>query len=83
MDAKEIQLLKDTITALERQIIRMRSAYALAQKESVYWKGFVISEYPESHVESFEAEVQKIRDAHNRLAYSPQVDGDSTQREEH
>ena len=83
MDSKEIQLLKDTITALERQVIRMRSAYALAQKEAVYWKGFVISEYPEPHVESFEREVQKIRDAHNRLAYSPQVDGDSTQRQEH
>ena len=83
MDQKEIQLLKDTVTALERQVIRMRSAYALAQKEAVYWKGFVISEYPESHVDQFEAEVQAIRDAHNRLAYSPQVDGDSTQREEH
>ena len=83
MDATEIQLLKDTITDLERQVIRMRSAYALQQKEIVYWKGFVISEYPEDHVESFEAEVRKIRDAHNRLAYSPQVDGDSTQRQEH
>lgn len=83
MDAKEIQLLKDTITALERQVIRMRSAYALQQKEVVYWKSFAISEFPESHVEHFEAEVQAIRDAHNRLAYSPQVDGDSTQRQEH
>jgi hypothetical protein len=83
MDAKEIQLLKDTVTALERQVIRMRSAYALAQKEIVYWRGFAYSEYPESHVELFEKEVQVIRDAHNRLAYSPQVDGDSTQRQEH
>ena len=83
MDAKETQLLKDTIVALERQIIRMRSAYALQQKEIVYWKSFVYSEYPEDHVESFEREVQVIRDAHNRLAYSPQVDADSTQREEH
>jgi hypothetical protein len=83
MDSKEIQLLKDTITALERKVIRMRSAYALAKKEIVYWKGFAISEYPKSHVKHFEAEVQAIRDAHNRLAYSPQVDADSTQREEH
>ena len=83
MDAKEIQLLQDTVVALERQVIRMRSAYALAQKEIVYWKSFAYSEYPEDHVESFEREVQAIRDAHNRLAYSPQVDGDSTQREEH
>ena len=83
MDAKEIQLLKDTVTALERQVIRMRSAYALAQKETVYWKSLVASEYPEDHVEHYERQVQVIRDAHNRLAYSPQVDGDSTQRQEH
>jgi len=83
MDSKEIQLLEDTITALERKVIRMRSAYALQQKEIVYWKGFVVSEFPESQLEHFEAEVKAIRDAHNRLAYSPQVDADSTQREEH
>jgi hypothetical protein len=83
MENTEIQLLKDTVAALERQVIRMRSAYALSQKETVYWKSLVASEYPENHVEHFERQVQVIRDAHNRLTHSPQVDGDSTQREEH
>lgn len=64
----------------EREVIRLRSAYQLQQKEIIYWKGFVYSEYPEDHVENFENEVKAIREAHYRLADSSQVDGNSTQR---
>jgi len=64
----------------EREVIRLRSAYQLQQKEIIYWKGFVESEYPESSLEHFENEVKAIREAHYRLANSSQVDGNSLQR---
>lgn len=67
MDPKGIELLRAANQELERQLRRMRSAYDLQQKEIIYWKGFVISEYPESHVEHFEAEVKALREAHHKL----------------
>ena len=67
MDYKGIELLRAANQELERQVTRMRAAYNLQQKEIIFWKSIVASEFPEHSMETFERNVQEVRNAHRKL----------------